>query len=70
MFVRIMAPLVQTEKFDAGDYIRRWVPELNHLPDSAIHDPEDAGRRPDTYPSKIIGHREARERALEAARKV
>ena len=70
MFVRIMAPLVQSEKFDAGDYIRRWVPELRHLPDTAIHDPEEAGCRPDAYPPKIIGHREARERALAAARKV
>ena len=28
MWGRIMAPLVQSEKFDAGDYIREWVPEL------------------------------------------
>lgn len=67
MFSRIMAPLTQSEKFDAGDYIRRWVPELSDLPDSAIHDPEAAGCKPDDYPSKIIGHREARERALAAA---
>ena len=31
MFVRIMAPLVQSEKFDAADYIRTWVPELAAL---------------------------------------
>ena len=28
MFSRIMAPIGQSEKFDAGDYIRRWVPGL------------------------------------------
>jgi deoxyribodipyrimidine photo-lyase len=67
MFSRIMAPLTQSEKFDAGDYIRRWVPELADVPDPAIHDPEAAGCKPDAYPSKIIGHREARERALAAA---
>ena len=67
MFVRIMAPLGQSEKFDAGRYIRHWVPELKHVPDAAIHDPEEAGRRPADYPRKIIGHREARERALAAA---
>ena len=67
MFSRIMAPLTQSEKFDAGDYIRRWVPELTGVPDDAIHDPEAAGCRPDDYPAKIIGHREARERALAAA---
>jgi deoxyribodipyrimidine photo-lyase len=66
MFGRIMAPLVQSEKFVAADYIREWVPELAHLPDAAIHDPEAAGRRPDSYPAKIVGHREGRERALAA----
>lgn len=69
MWGRIMAPLVQSEKFGAGDYIRRWVPELASVPDPAIHDPEEAGCRPPGYPAKIIGHREARERALAAGRK-
>ena len=70
MFGRIMAPLTQSEKFDAGDYIRRWVPELADVPDAAIHDPEAAGCLPAGYPAKIIGHREARERALAANAKV
>jgi deoxyribodipyrimidine photo-lyase len=70
MFGRIMAPLSQSEKFDAADYIREWVPELAALPDDAIHDPDAAGCRPDDYPAKLIGHREARERALAANRKV
>ncbi len=68
MFVRIMAPLSQSEKFDAAGYIREWVPELANLPDTAIHDPDESGCRPGNYPAKIIGHREARERALAAAR--
>ncbi|RZF66432.1 deoxyribodipyrimidine photo-lyase [Sphingomonas populi] len=66
MFPRIMAPLVQSPKFDAGDYIRRWVPELAGIGDTAIHDPEASGCRPKDYPAKLIGHREARERALAA----
>ena len=66
-FGRIMAPLVQSAKFDAGDYVRHWVPELASLDDRAIHDPESAGMRPSSYPAPIIGHREARARALEAA---
>ncbi len=66
MFVRIMAPLTQSEKFDADGYIRHWVPELRQVPPSAIHDPEEAGCRPRDYPAKIIGHREARARALAA----
>lgn len=68
MFVRIMAPLSQSEKFDAAGYIREWVPELAKLHDDVIHDPEEHGRRPGDYPRKIIGHREARERALAAVR--
>lgn len=68
MFSRIMAPLGQSEKFDAGEYIRRWVPELAGLSDAVIHDPDAHGCRPDDYPAKIVGHREARERALAAAR--
>lgn len=66
MFVRIMAPLSQSEKFDAGDYIRKWVPELSHLKGEAVHDPEEAGCRPGDYPAKIVDHRAARERALAA----
>lgn len=68
VFSRIMAPLTQSERFGAGDYIRRWVPELRDVPDHAIHDPEAAGVLPDGYPAKIIGHREARERALKVNR--
>lgn len=68
MFVRIMAPLSQSEKFDAAGYIREWVPELARLHDDVIHDPEEHGRRPSGYPRKIIGHREARERALAAVK--
>ncbi|NTZ43074.1 deoxyribodipyrimidine photo-lyase [Altererythrobacter sp. SALINAS58] len=69
MFPRIMAPLSQSEKFDAGNYIREWVPELAGLPDDQIHDPDDE-HRPDEYPAKLIGHREARERALQAYREM
>jgi deoxyribodipyrimidine photo-lyase len=66
MFVRIMAPLSQSEKFDAGDYIRRWVPELADVPDPWVHDPWGQGRAVRGYPLPLIGHREARDRALAA----
>jgi deoxyribodipyrimidine photo-lyase len=68
MFSRIMAPLSQSEKFNAGDYVRQWVPELASLSDPYVHDPDEFGQRPRTYPAKLIGHREARERALSAMR--
>ena len=67
MFPRIMAPLKQSDKFDAAEYIRKWVPELADLPDGEIHDPTDLCR-PADYPQKIISHKEGRERALEAYR--
>ncbi len=62
-FARIMAPLSQSAKFDAARYIRKWVPELADLADADIHDPVF---RPVDYPQPLIGHREARERALSA----
>jgi deoxyribodipyrimidine photo-lyase len=69
-FFRIMAPLVQSAKFDAASYIRRWVPELAGVGDAAIHDPHGAGVAPAGYPLPLIGHREGRERALAAGRAI
>jgi deoxyribodipyrimidine photo-lyase len=69
-YFRIMNPILQSQKFDpGGDYIRRWVPELAHLPDDAIHTPWVAGC-PDAYPAPIVDHREARERAMRAWRMI
>ncbi len=68
-FGRIMAPLVQSPKFDAGNYIRTWVSELAEVTGDAIHDPHEAGLAIDGYPPPIIGHREARARALSASAK-
>jgi deoxyribodipyrimidine photo-lyase len=69
-FTRIMAPLTQSAKFDAGGYIRQWVPELSGLTDEEIHDPDAFDARPADYPAKIIGHKEAQARALAAYRRV
>jgi deoxyribodipyrimidine photo-lyase len=62
-FTRIMAPLSQSPKFLAADYIRQWVPELAHLSDADIYDPVLPVRG---YPRPIIGHAEGRARALAA----
>jgi deoxyribodipyrimidine photo-lyase len=70
MFVRIMAPLVQSPKFDAADYIREWVPELAGLDDQNIHEPSGLARRSADYPAPIVDHRAARERALAAFEKI
>jgi deoxyribodipyrimidine photo-lyase len=63
-YYRIFAPIGQSEKFDAGSYIRRFVPELAGLRGDAVHGPFDRGLK--DYPPPIVDHRAARERALAA----
>ena len=75
-FFHVFNPVLQGEKFDPdGTYVRRYVPELARLPSRYIHKPwmassailTEAGvflRR--DYPSPIVDHAEARERALGA----
>jgi len=65
-FARMMAPLVQSPKFEAGAYIRRWVPELAALDEAEIHEPTPITRLRCGYPMPIVGHVEARNRALSA----
>ena len=66
VFSRIMAPYVQSPKFEMADYIREWVPELAHLRDDEIHAPHETGVTPPNYPLPLIGHEAARARALSA----
>jgi deoxyribodipyrimidine photo-lyase len=77
-YFRVFNPVLQSKKFDPdGSYIRRWVPELQAVPEKHIHAPwemsADIQRRSDCrvgvdYPDPIVDHRWARERALEAYR--
>lgn len=73
-YFRIFNPILQGEKFDAaGDYVRRWVPELARLPAEFVHQPWAA---PDAvlatadvslgrdYPQPMVNHGEARTAAL------
>ncbi len=60
-YFRIFNPTTQGEKFDpAGDYIRRWVPELCGVDD--VHLPK--GDRPPGYPAPIVDHATERAEAL------
>ena len=71
MFARIMAPLTPVGEVRRGRlYPRNGCPNWPGWPTTAIHDPEEAGCRPNDYPAKIIGHREARERALAAVKRI
>ncbi len=79
-YFRIFNPVVQGEKFDPhGDYVRRWVPELNRLPAEWIHQPWEAPtnvlteagvKLGTTYPEPIVDHYNARIRALAALAKL
>lgn len=63
-YFRIFNPTTQSEKFDKdGTFIRKFVPELDHLDAKAIHFP-DASER-DGYVDPVVDHKEARARALE-----
>jgi deoxyribodipyrimidine photo-lyase len=66
-YFRVFNPVSQGKKFDPdGAYVRRWVPELAHLPGAAAHEP---WRHPDGYlhgyPSRIVDHDAERRVALD-----
>lgn len=70
MAQRIFNPLLQSEKFDAaGDYIRKWVPELKDIKGKAIHDPHGRGAGKEAarngYPKPIVDHSTQRKKALD-----
>lgn len=74
-YFRIFNPVTQGERFDkAGDYVRRWVPEIAGLPDKFIQDPasapddvrQKAGISLDKdYPRPVVDLKQTRDRALE-----
>ncbi|MCX5568605.1 cryptochrome/photolyase family protein [Kaistia nematophila] len=65
-YFRVFNPVLQGEKFDAaGDYVRRFVPELADVPAKQIHAAWKAGGVPG-YPGPIVDLGATRERALRA----
>lgn len=79
-YFRIFAPVLQGEKFDPnGDYVRTYVPELKNMPNQWIHKPWQAPHQilaragitlGKEYPSPIVDHDAARERALAAFKSI
>ena len=64
---RVFNPVGQGERFDPhGDYVRRYVPELAHLPGKAAHKPWDVlGGYDGGYPERIVDHATERLDALD-----
>lgn len=58
--VVVMNPLRQAARFDrAGDYVRRYVPELAGLDPALIHTPWQLDTRP-RYPDPLLEPRASR----------
>ena len=66
-YFRVFNPVRQGEKFDpAGDYVRRFVPELRDVPGRAVHQPWTLpGGVPVGYPEPVVDHAAERKVALE-----
>ena len=75
-YFRIFNPVMQGETFvPQGDYVRRWVPELERLPAAWVHKPWEAPANVLTAagiklgvicPEPMVDHRTSRARALAA----
>ena len=65
-YYRVFNPIEQGKRFDeAGDYIRRYIPELRHLSAPDIHEPWNVldGYLHD-YPTQIVDHAKERLESL------
>jgi deoxyribodipyrimidine photo-lyase len=70
-YYRIFNPVLQGEKFDPeGAYVKKWVPELRDVAAEFIHHPWDMSVPPKAYAKRIVDHAMARDRALEAFKKI
>jgi deoxyribodipyrimidine photo-lyase len=66
-YFRVFNPVSQGKRFDPdGEYVRRWVPELAHLPGAAAHEPWRHPRGYEGgYPERIVDHDAERRVALD-----
>lgn len=79
-YFRIFNPITQSEKFDAkGEYIKKYVPELKHVPAKLIHAPWEMSiaeqqmynvKIGKDYPAPIVDIKESRTNALAAYEKI
>lgn len=65
-YYRVFNPILQGYKFDPnGDYVRKYIPELRHIPGPEVHEPWKLidGLR-DGYPAPILDHHAERDESL------
>jgi deoxyribodipyrimidine photo-lyase len=65
-YFRVFNPVTQGQKFDPdGEYVRRYVPELAHLPGALAHTPWEAeDGYAHGYPPRVVDHAAERLEAL------
>jgi deoxyribodipyrimidine photo-lyase len=65
-YFRVFNPVTQAKEHDPdGDYVRRWVPELESVAGAAVHEPwKRPGGVPAGYPERIVDHAAERAEAL------
>ncbi|MHB8241988.1 MAG: FAD-binding domain-containing protein, partial [Solirubrobacteraceae bacterium] len=52
---RVLNPVSQGQRLDPhGDYVRRYVPELAHIPGRAVHEPWRLSRKASRYPDPLV----------------
>ncbi len=58
--VRVYSPVKQgLDQDPTGDFTRRWVPELSHIPGKAVHDLTTVEAMAAGYPTPIVDHKAA-----------
>ncbi len=70
-YFRIFNPVSQALKFDPeGEFVRRWLPELDAFEGAAIHEPWKNPLLARKYPERIVLHEEQRAKCLAMFKKV
>ncbi|MBU4336018.1 MAG: DNA photolyase family protein [Actinobacteria bacterium] len=70
-YVRVFNPVTQGLRFDPqGAYVRRWVPELGHVPGPGVHRPWLLDPPAPGYPPPLVDHATERLVTLEGARRL
>ena len=65
-YYRVFNPVLQGYKFDPnGDYVRKYIPELRHIPGPEVHEPwKLIDGLANGYPAPIVDHHHERDEAL------